>query len=132
MQLFLHLNGLIMLLSCSGDLNESFEYPFEVVAQSELEISSKINARSNFFEKSGKKHKILGSHLKKIFLPNKKYFSLVSDGIRNFLCRGFENLFLTSPPIIKLKCRPYHSNFIPERILVLSALFSVYKQKVHF
>ena len=96
MQLFLHLNGLIMLLSCSGDLNESFEYPFEVVAQSELEISSKINARSNFFEKSGKKHKILGSHLKKIFLPNKKPYSVVGGANSNFLSRGLKD-FLKYP-----------------------------------
>ena len=89
-----------MLLTCSGDLNESFEYLFIVLAQLEQEIWSKCHARSNFIEKSEKKHKSLGRDLKKIFLPNKKYFSLVSDGIRNFLSGGWENLFLTSPPII--------------------------------
>ena len=87
-----------MLLTCSGDLNESFEYLFIVLAQLEQEIWSKCHARSNFIEKSEKKHKSLGRDLKKIFLPNKKYFSLVSDGIRNFLSGGWENLFLTSPP----------------------------------
>ena len=95
---FLHLTALIMLLTCSGDLNESFEYLFIVLAQLEQEIWSKCHARSNFIEKSEKKHKSLGRDLKKIFLPNKKYFSLVSDGIRNFLSGGWENLFLTSPP----------------------------------
>ena len=52
-------------------------------------------------KKSEKKHKSLGRDLKKIFLPNKKYFFLVSDGIRNFLSGGWENLFLTSPPSAK-------------------------------
>ena len=91
-----------MLLTCSGDLNESFEYLFIILAQLEQEIWSKCHARSNFIEKSEKKHKSLGRDLKKIFLPNKKYFSLVSDGIRNFLSGGWENLFLTYPPYRKL------------------------------
>ena len=45
-----------------------------------------------------KNHKSLGRDLKKQFLPNKKHFSLVHDGIRNFLEGGPEDLFLTSPP----------------------------------
>ena len=39
-----------------------------------------------------------GRHPIKIFLPNKKHYSVVSDGIRNFLAGGLVNLFLTSPP----------------------------------
>ena len=39
-----------------------------------------------------------GRHPIKIFLPNKKHYSVVSDGIRNFLAGGPVNLFLTSPP----------------------------------
>ena len=50
--------------------------------------------------KSLKNDKSAGRHPKKIFLPNKKHYSVVSDGIRNFLAGGPVNLFLTSPPNI--------------------------------
>merc|ERR1712082_286947 len=84
--------------SCSGEQNEQFESPFEILAQLEFERSLKNHAQHNFSGKIEKKHKSLGRDLKKQFLPNKKYFSLVHDGIRNFLGCGPENLFLTSPP----------------------------------
>ena len=77
-----------MLLTCSGDLNESFEYLFIVLAQLEQEIWSKCHGRSAFIEKSEKKHKSLGRDLKKIFLPNKKPYSVVSGGYSNFLSGG--------------------------------------------
>ena len=93
---FLHLTALIMLLTCSGDLNESFEYLFIVLAQLEQEIWSKCHARSNFIEKSEKKHKSLGRDLKKIFLPNKKPYSVASGAYSNFL-RGGWNDFLEFP-----------------------------------
>ena len=86
-----------MSLSCSGEQTEYFENPFEVLAQLEFEISLKIHAQSNFSGKIEKKHKSLGRDLKNQFLPNKKHFSLVHDGIRNFLGCGPEDLFLTSP-----------------------------------
>ena len=38
--------------------------------------------------KSLKNDKSAGRHPKKIFLPNKKHYSVVSDGIRNFLAGG--------------------------------------------
>ena len=87
-----------MSLSCLGEQKEQFENPFEVVAQLEFEITFKNHAQGNFSGKIEKKHKILGRDLKTQFLPNKKHFSLVSDGIRNFLGWGTEDLFLTSPP----------------------------------
>ena len=87
-----------MSLSCSGEQTEYFENPFEVLAQLEFEISLKIHAQSNFSGKIEKNHKSLGRDLKNPFLPNKKHFSLVHDGIRNFLEGGPEDLFLTSPP----------------------------------
>ena len=37
---------------------------------------------------SPKNDKSAGRDLKKIFLPNKKYYSVISDGIRNFLAGG--------------------------------------------
>ena len=85
-------------MPCSGEQKEQFENPFEVLAQLEFEISLKNHAQSNFSEKIAKNHKSLGRDLKEIFLPNKKHFSLVHDGIRNFLGCGPEDLFLTSPP----------------------------------
>ena len=87
-----------MSLSCSGEQKEQFENPFEILAQLEFEISLKNHAQSNFSGKIEKTHKSLGRDLKKQFLPNKKHFSLVHDGIRNFLEGGPEDLFLTSPP----------------------------------
>ena len=54
--------------------------------------------RAILVEKLKKKHKSLGRDLKNQFLPNKKHFSLVHDGIRNFLGWGPEDLFITSPP----------------------------------
>ena len=87
-----------MSLSCSGEQKEQFENPFEILAQLEFEISLKNHAQSNFSGKNEKNHKSLGRDLKKQFLPNKKHFSLVHDGIRNFLRCGPEDLFLTSPP----------------------------------
>ena len=100
-----------MSLSCSGEQKEQFEIPFEVLAQLEFEISLENHAQSNFSGKFEKKHKSLGRDLKKQFLPNKKHFSLVHDGIRNFLGCGSEDLFLTSPPtsityIIKVPQNP--------------------------
>ena len=89
-----------MSLSCSGEQTEYFENPFEVLAQLEFEISLKIHAQSNFSGKIEKNHKSLGRDLKNQFLPNKKHFSLVHDGIRNFLEGSPEDLFLTSPPTI--------------------------------
>ena len=91
-----------MSLSCSGEQKEQFEIPFEVLAQLEFKISLENHAQSNFSGKIGKKHKSLGRDLKKQFLPNKKHFSLVHDGIRNFLGCGSEDLFLTSPPTTEL------------------------------
>ena len=87
-----------MSLSCSGEQKEQFQNPFEVLAQLEFEISLKNHAQSNFSGKIEKKHKSPGRDLKNQFLPNKKHFSLVHDGIRNFLGCGPEDLFLTSPP----------------------------------
>ena len=87
-----------MSLSCSGDQTEHFVKPFEVLAQLEFEISLKNHAHINFSGNCEKIHKSLGRDLKKQFLPNKKHFSLVHDGIRNFLEGGPEDLFLTSPP----------------------------------
>ena len=75
-----------------------FKKPFEVLPQLEFEISLENHAQSNFSGKIEKKHKSLGRDLKKQFLPNKKYFSLVHDNIINFLGCGSEDLFLTSPP----------------------------------
>ena len=51
----------------------------------------------SFREEHAKHHELLGSDLKKQFLPNKKYVSVVSDDNRNFLEGEPENLFLTSP-----------------------------------
>ena len=87
-----------MSLSCSGEQTEHFENPFKVLAQLEFEISLKNHAESNFSVKIEKNDKSLGRDLINQFLPNKKHFSLVHDGIRNFLEGGPENLFLTSPP----------------------------------
>ena len=77
-----------MSLSCSGEQKEQFENLFEVLAQLEFEISLKNHAQSNFSGNIGKNHKSLGRDLKKQFLPNKKHFLLVHDGIRNFLGCG--------------------------------------------
>ena len=92
-----------MSLSCSGDQKEQFEIPLEVLAQLEFKISLENQAQSNFSGIFLKKHKSLGRDLKKQFLPNKKHFSLVHDGIRNFLGCGLEDLFLTSPPTIRAR-----------------------------
>ena len=89
-----------MSLSCSREQTKHFENPFKVLAQLEFEISLKNHAQSNFSGKIEKNHKSLGRDLKNQLLPNKKNFSLVHDGIRNFLEGGPEDLFLTSPPTI--------------------------------
>jgi len=47
-----------------------------------------------------KNDKSAGRDLKKIFLPNKKHYSVVSDGIRKILAGGPTNLFLTSPLLL--------------------------------
>ena len=86
-----------MSLSCSGKQNEPFENPFEILAQLEFEITLKNHAQSNFSGKIEKNHKSLGRDLKNPILSNKKHFSLVHDGIRNFLEGGPEDLFLTFP-----------------------------------
>ena len=80
------------------ELNAQFEYSFEVLTPLEVEISLKSYAQCSFNKKIGKNHKSPGRDLKTQFLPNKKYFSVVSDGNRNFLEGDPENLFLTSPP----------------------------------
>ncbi len=49
--------------------------------------------------KTVKNHKSPGRDLKNIFLPNKKYFSVVRGANGNFLAQGLEDLFLTPPPI---------------------------------
>ena len=77
-----------MSLSCSGEQKEQFENPFEVLAQLEFEISLKNHAQSNFSGKIEKKHKSLGRDLKNQFLPNKKPYSMVCGGNRNFLSGG--------------------------------------------
>ena len=77
-----------MFSSCSGEQNEQFENPFEFLAQLEFEISLKNHANGNFCEKIEKKHKSPGRNQKNLFLPNKKHFSLVHDGLRNFLRCG--------------------------------------------
>ena len=41
-----------MLLSCSGEQNEQFENPLEILAQLEFEISLKNHANGNFCEKN--------------------------------------------------------------------------------
>ena len=87
-----------MSLSCSGKQKEQFENPFEILAQLEFEITLKNHAQRNIGGKIEKNHKSLGRDLKNQFIPNKKHFSLVHDGIRNFLEGGPEDLFLTSPP----------------------------------
>ena len=56
-------NASIMSLSCKRDLNEQFEYPFEVLAQLEFEISLKNHAGRNFREKIAKNHKSPGRDL---------------------------------------------------------------------
>ena len=63
--------------------------------------------------KSLKNDKSAGRHLKKIFLPNKKHYSVVSDGIRNFLAGGPVNLFLTSPPTINKLTNRFFSEIAP-------------------
>ena len=93
-----NLTALSMSLSCSGEQKEQFEIPFEALVQLEFEISLKNHARSNFSKKIEKNVKIGGRDLKNQFLPNKKHFSLVHDGIRNFLGCRLKDLFLTSPP----------------------------------
>ena len=91
-----------MFLSCSGEQNEQFENPFEFLAQLEFEISLKNHANGNFSEKILKKHKSPNKDQKNLFLPNKKHFSLVHGGLRNFLRCGPGNFskicVLTSPP----------------------------------
>ena len=84
-----------MSLSCSGDLNLSFEYPFDTLDPllDEKNIKKTV-LRGHLLVKSLKNDKSAGSHLKKIFLPNKKHYSVVSDGIRNFLAGGPVNLFV--------------------------------------
>ena len=88
-----------MSLSCSGDLNLSFEYPFDSLDLLLDEKSIKNCAQESFSGELAKKNDFFaGRHPLKIFLPNKKHYSVVSDGIRNFLAGGPVNLFLTSPP----------------------------------
>ena len=48
-----------------------------------------------------KNNKILGRDLKNLFLPNKKVILVVSDGMRTVFKCTHENLFLTSPLIIR-------------------------------
>ena len=96
-QLLLNWNVPSLALSCSGEQREQFEDPFEVLAQLEFEKSLKNHAESNFSGKIEKKHKSVSRERKNPFLPNKKHFSVVHDGIRNFLRCGPEDLFLTSP-----------------------------------
>ena len=87
--LLLHWNIPSMFSSCSGEQNEQFENPFEFLAQLEFEISLKIMLMAIFVKKiEKKKHKSPGRDQKNLFLPNKKHFSLVHDGLRNFLRCG--------------------------------------------
>ena len=79
-----------MSLSCSGKQKEQFENPFEILAQLEFEITLKNHAQSNFSGKIEKNHKSLGRDLKKIFLPNKKLYSVVSGAYNNFLRGGLK------------------------------------------
>ena len=73
---------------CSGDQDVQFKYPLKVLTPIEAEISLKSYAHSNFRGKTVKNYKSLGRDLKKIFLPNKKYFSVVSGGSGNFMNGG--------------------------------------------
>ena len=91
-----------MFLSCTGGQKDQFGKAFVFLVQLKFEISLKNHARSNFSKKIEKNVKIGGRDLKNQFLPNKKHFSLVHGGLRNFLRCGPGNFskicVLTSPP----------------------------------
>jgi len=80
-----------MSLSFPYDLNEQFEYPSDLLGQLEFEISLKNKAQTNFSGKIAKNHKSPGRDLYFPFLPIKKHFLLVHDGIKNFLGGGLDD-----------------------------------------
>ena len=77
-----------MYFSCSGDLNVYFEYSFDILNLLVVEKSIKKVLRALFAMNLVKKHKSPGRDLKNIFLPNKKHYSLVSEGNDNLFNSG--------------------------------------------
>ena len=73
---------------CSGDQDTQFKYPLKVLTPIGAEISLKSHAHSDFRGKTVKNYKSLGRDLKKTFLLNKKYLSVVSVGSGNFMNQG--------------------------------------------
>ena len=77
-----------MYSSCLGDQDAQFKHPLKVLNPKEAEISLKSYAPSNFRGKCVKNYKSLGRVLKKIFLPNKMHFPVVSRDSGNFMNGG--------------------------------------------
>ena len=77
-----------MSFSCSGDQNVYYEYSFDILNLLVVEKSIKKVLRALFVMNLVKKHKSPGRDLKKIFLPKKKHYSVVSDGNRSLFSGG--------------------------------------------
>ena len=74
--------------TCSSDQYKTLKHLHNILGVIEAEILMKSYAPSNFWVKNAKNNKSLGRDLKKTFLPNKKWFSMMSDGNDNLLRGG--------------------------------------------
>ncbi|CAL4209577.1 unnamed protein product [Meganyctiphanes norvegica] len=90
-----------------GDQHENYETLINTLASTEAELHQIYYTPICFCRKKAKNHKSIDSHPKNLFLPNKKYFSVVSDGISNLLRGGYldEISILTSPLFKVLESR---------------------------
>ena len=70
--------------SHSRDHNKQSEYLIYILGATQEEKYLKMLWSSYFCAVHAKKHKCLGRDLKNLFLPNKKYFSVICDDSSNF------------------------------------------------
>ena len=78
-------SAIIMPYSYSGDKNKQSKYLINILGATESKKYLKMLRSSDSYALYVKKHLCLGRDLKNLFLPYKKYFSVICDDSSNFL-----------------------------------------------